>query len=102
MSVRVAVVGYGHLGKHHPPLLPDIRDADRLTIPDVMRLVVAQSGGLMAVESLAPGGCENALCSFHGNFVLMPNGRLVPWSKNEPQSCGCQPASAAAVCGCAK
>ncbi|MCB8983419.1 MAG: radical SAM protein [Ardenticatenaceae bacterium] len=70
-------------------------DADRLTIPDVMRLVVAQSEGLVAAGALAPGGCENALCSFHGNFVLMPDGRLVPWSKNEPQSCGCQPANAA-------
>lgn len=75
------------------PIAPT--DADRLTIPDVMRLVVDQSDGLVAPDALAPGGCENALCSFHGNFVLMPNGRLIPWSKNEPQGCGCQPTSAA-------
>lgn len=70
-------------------------DADRLTIPDVVRAIVAQSGGLVQQESFAPPGCENALCSFHGNFVLMPDGRLVPWSKHEAQRCGCQPMSAA-------
>jgi len=75
------------------PIAPT--DADRLTIPDVMAAVVAQSVGLVRADALAPGGCENALCSFHGNFVLMPDGRLIPWSKNEAQSCGCQPASAA-------
>jgi uncharacterized radical SAM superfamily Fe-S cluster-containing enzyme len=70
-------------------------DTDRLTIPDVIRAVVAQSGGLVQQESFAPPGCENALCSFHGNFVLMPDGRLIPWTRHEVQSCGCQPASAA-------
>jgi 7,8-dihydro-6-hydroxymethylpterin dimethyltransferase len=75
------------------PIAPT--DADRLTIPDVIQAVVAQSSGLVKQESFAPPGCENALCSFHGNFVLMPDGRLVSWSKHEPQSCGCQPISAA-------
>jgi uncharacterized radical SAM superfamily Fe-S cluster-containing enzyme len=75
------------------PIAPT--DADRITIPDVIQAIVRQTNGLVQTESFAPPGCENALCSFHGNFVLMPNGRLIPWSKNEPQSCGCQPASAA-------
>lgn len=70
-------------------------DADRITIPDVIRAVVGQSDGLVKQESFAPPGCENALCSFHGNFVLMPDGRLIPWSKHEAQNCGCQPISAA-------
>jgi 7,8-dihydro-6-hydroxymethylpterin dimethyltransferase len=76
------------------PIAPT--DADRLTIPDVIRAIVAQSGVVgVEQESFAPPGCENALCSFHGNFVLMPDGRLIPWSKHEAQACGCQPVSAA-------
>lgn len=72
-------------------------DSDRLTIPDVMQAIVTQTDGLVAAHNLAPGGCENARCSFHGNFVLMPDGRLIPWTKQEPQSCSCQPTSAAAA-----
>jgi uncharacterized radical SAM superfamily Fe-S cluster-containing enzyme len=71
-------------------------DADRLTIPDVIRAIVSQSGGLFRHDSFAPSGCENALCSFHGNFVLMPNGSLVPWTKNQAGSCGCQPTTGTA------
>lgn len=70
-------------------------DGDRLTIPDVIRLIVSQSGGLVEGRSFAPPGCENALCSFHGNFVLMPEGRLVAWSKHEPASACCPPTDAA-------
>ncbi|MCA9968584.1 MAG: radical SAM protein [Anaerolineales bacterium] len=70
-------------------------DADRITIPDVIQAVVTQSGGLVRQAAFAPPGCENALCSFHGNFVLMPDGRLVPWTKHQAPGCGCQPGSAA-------
>lgn len=34
--------------------------------------------GAICRESFQPPGGENALCSFHGNFVLMPDGKLVP------------------------
>jgi uncharacterized radical SAM superfamily Fe-S cluster-containing enzyme len=80
-----------YFGRYPAP--PD--DADRITIPDVIRLIVAQSDGLFRAESFAPPGCENALCSFHGNFVLMPDGRLVPWTQHQSQSCDCQPIPAA-------
>lgn len=70
-------------------------DADRLTIPDLIRAIVSQTNGLVQAGAFAPPGCENALCSFHGNFVLMPDGRLHPWSRHQEQACGCQPGSAA-------
>lgn len=70
-------------------------DDDRLTIPEIIRLLVAQSDGLLQQTSFAPPGCENALCSFHGNFVAMPDGSLVSWTKHEPQASCCQPISAA-------
>jgi uncharacterized radical SAM superfamily Fe-S cluster-containing enzyme len=50
----------------------------RITIPEVISAITAQMGGAIRPESFRPPGCENALCSFHGNFVVMPDGRLVP------------------------
>lgn len=58
-------------------------DYDRLTIPEVIREIEQQSGGKIKTESFKPPGCENALCSFHGNFLLLPDGELRPWTKHE-------------------
>lgn len=53
-------------------------DAERVTIPEVIGAIAAQTGGAIRRESFRPPGCENAFCSFHGNFVVMPDGQLVP------------------------
>ncbi len=58
-------------------------DRDRITIPEVIREIERQSEGKIPRESFKPPGCENALCSFHGNFVLLPSGELRPWTKHE-------------------
>lgn len=63
------------------------QDSDRITIPQVIREIVKQSHGKIKAESFKPPGCENALCSFHGSFVLMPGGELRPWTKHE-SCCG--------------
>ncbi len=79
-----------YLGRYpHPP-----RDVDRITIPEIIRAIEAQTGGAIKRESFGPPGGENALCSFHGNFVLMPEGRLVPLTKHAPEKSCCQPAHA--------
>lgn len=75
-----------YLGRYPEPPV----DADRITIPDVIRAIDAQTEGLIPAGSLTTGGCENARCSFHGNFVVMPDGRLVPWTKHDPDAC-CTP-----------
>ncbi|MHB1652631.1 MAG: radical SAM (seleno)protein TrsS [Desulfitobacteriaceae bacterium] len=51
-------------------------DEERITLPQVMREIVEQTDGLIKLENLKPPGCENALCSFHGNFKLLPDGRV--------------------------
>ena len=49
----------------------------------------------MPRQAFKPSGCENALCSFHANFVLMEDGSLVSWTRHEPaSSCSCRPAPA--------
>jgi uncharacterized radical SAM superfamily Fe-S cluster-containing enzyme len=70
-------------------------DAERLTIPEIIRALDRQTDGLVQARHFKPPGCENAWCSFHGNFVVMPEGRLIPWTKHQPVSCCCQPESAA-------
>jgi len=53
----------------------------RLTLPELMRAIAAQTGGLFPVSAFKPPGCENARCSFHGNFMTLPDGRVVSLQK---------------------
>jgi hypothetical protein len=41
-----------------------------------MRDIDAQTGGRIPLGSLHPSGCEHSLCSFSGDFVLMPDGEV--------------------------
>jgi uncharacterized radical SAM superfamily Fe-S cluster-containing enzyme len=67
----------------------------RITIPEVLREIESQTNGMIRADSFAPPGCENALCSFHGNFVLMPNGELKPLTQHKEDTCNCKPIPAA-------
>lgn len=51
-------------------------DADRLTLPRLMRLVEEQSGGECKAADFTPPGCENSLCSFSSNYLVLPGGRV--------------------------
>ncbi|MDR3632171.1 MAG: radical SAM protein [Desulfocapsaceae bacterium] len=53
-------------------------DEDRLSLPEVLNLIEEQSGGAITAAHFAPPACEHALCSFHGNFLVQEDGRLVP------------------------
>jgi uncharacterized radical SAM superfamily Fe-S cluster-containing enzyme len=68
-------------------------DADRITLPEIMHAIEQQTHGLIKVENFTTSGCENALCSLHGNFVVMPNGDLRPWTQQTNSRC-CTPRSA--------
>ena len=56
------------------PHVPD--DADRLTLPQLMRLIEAQTGGDFKAADFNPPGCENSLCSFSANYLVLPGGRV--------------------------
>jgi len=66
----------------------------RITIPEIIRAIEAQTGGLVKSSALCPPGGENAQCSFHGNYVLMPDGSLTALTRHKSESC-CQPVEAA-------
>jgi len=70
------------------------RDADRITIPEVIRAIETQTNGHIKSASFKPSNAENARCSFHGNFVVMPDGDLMPLTQRATSSC-CQPSDAA-------
>lgn len=61
-------------------------DLERFTLPEVMRSIEEQTDGLMQVGDFAPPGGENARCSFHGSFFLLPDGRL---RRTTSTSAGC-------------
>ncbi|GKT08485.1 radical SAM (seleno)protein TrsS [Desulforhabdus sp. TSK] len=69
-------------------------DEARITLPEVIRAIEAQTEGRLKASFFQPPGCENALCSFHGNFVLLPDGELKAWSSYDPRRCCSEPESA--------
>ncbi|NLJ26539.1 MAG: radical SAM protein [Deltaproteobacteria bacterium] len=69
-------------------------DRDRITIPEVIREIEKQTAGKIKAGNFKPPGCENALCSFHGNFVQMPDGKLAAWTRHDTQSSCCKAGSA--------
>lgn len=62
---------------------------DRITLPEVMREIESQTAGRLESRHFKPPGCENALCSFHGNFVLMPDGALKVWAQRHDMASSC-------------
>jgi uncharacterized radical SAM superfamily Fe-S cluster-containing enzyme len=83
-GVHVQPVSY--FGRYPQPPI----DAGRITLPEIMRAIEQQTHGRIKVANFTTSGCENALCSLHGNFVVMPDGDLRPWTQQAPASC-CTP-----------
>lgn len=69
-------------GVHFQPVsyfgrIPKIpTDKDRITLPEVMDKLSKQSNGIINLKDFKPPGCENAYCSFNGNFIEL-DGKLV-------------------------
>lgn len=77
----------------HPP-----DDALRITLPEVIMAVVDQGGGRFLPEDFHPPGCEHALCSFSGNFIVLEKGRVQPLTRRRDACCG-EPVDAAEGAG---
>jgi len=69
-------------------------DDMRITIPEVIQSIESQTNRLIQAGTLVPPGGENALCSFHGNYVYMADGTLKPLTRHKEDSCCCQPVPA--------
>lgn len=51
-------------------------DSDRITIPEVLRLLEEQTGGEVRREHFLPGNCEHPQCSFGAYYMEGKDGRL--------------------------
>jgi 7,8-dihydro-6-hydroxymethylpterin dimethyltransferase len=69
-------------------------DADRITLPELLRALEAQTGGAIRAADFRPPGAENAHCSFHGEFLRGPEGALRPRPARPAASRSCCPAPA--------
>ena len=65
----------------------ELEKRQHLTIPDMLAAIEEQTGGRMRAADFAGGSAENAYCSFHGNFMQMPDGTLSALTKTPACSC---------------
>ena len=82
----------GVRGVHFQPIsyfgrYPSVPPNDRITIPQIIREIERQTDGKLKMENFLPPGGENSYCSFHGNFILMPDGQLHPWASRQKNCC---------------
>jgi hypothetical protein len=80
------------------PKQPD--DAERITLPEIMRGLEAQTDGMLKAMDFRPPGCEHAFCSFHANYVVTEQGGLTRLSSGG--ACGCTPRPASEGADAAK
>lgn len=79
-------------GVHFQPMAyfgryPGGAPAERFTLSHLLYEIERQTGGRIKMGGFAPGGAENAYCSFSGNFIINEDGSVKPW--NNGDSCGC-------------
>lgn len=66
-------------------------DNDRITFPEVLRLIEEQTTGAFKATEFYPASGENPYCSFHGKFWLDAEKRITPAPYPQFSSC-CGPA----------
>jgi len=62
-------------------------DEGRFTLPELMRCLEEQTGGLVKVGDFSPPGCEHAHCSTHATYMYSAEGNLKPLGTAEEDSC---------------
>lgn len=62
-------------------------DSDRITFPEVLRLIEEQTRGQFQAAHFYPASGENPYCSFHGKFWLDAGKRVTPAPRPQVSSC---------------
>ncbi|MFH1156941.1 MAG: radical SAM protein [Pseudomonadota bacterium] len=74
---------------------PEKPDASlRFTLPELMQAIGEQTNGLFRADHFRPPGCENAWCSFHGNFMITSGSSVIPLGDSGVRPCCGEPARA--------
>jgi uncharacterized radical SAM superfamily Fe-S cluster-containing enzyme len=64
------------------------RDEDRITLPEVLRGIEAQTAGKFKIKDFNPSACDHPRCGFHGDFVVLPRGKIMKLTKKyNPDAC---------------
>ena len=72
-------------------------DEDRITLPEVLTAIEAQTGGKFKVGDFIPSSCDHPRCGFHGDFVVLPQGKIMKLTKKyDPDACCCDDTSSTA------
>ena len=64
-------------------------DEHRITLPEIMRGLEVQTGGVVRADDFQPPGCEPSHCSFHANYRVGEDGALRCLTAGG--DCGCSP-----------
>lgn len=59
-------------------------NADRITLPELMRKIEEQTNGLIHIENFKPCSGQHPKCGFQANFIHTEDGFLMPLSKFNP------------------
>ncbi|MDR0446569.1 MAG: radical SAM protein [Oscillospiraceae bacterium] len=63
-------------------------DDDRITLPEVLQQIEIQTGGKFKLRDFNPSSCDHPCCGFHGDFVVLPRGRIMKLTKKyNPDAC---------------
>jgi len=62
-------------------------DDRRCTLPEVVRAIVEQTEGRVPAAGFKPAACEHPSCSFRGEFMKLPNGRVVALGTATESTC---------------
>jgi hypothetical protein len=62
-------------------------EGDRFTLPELMRSLEEQSGGLLKLTDFSPPGGEHAHCSFHASYLYTTDGELRPLRATGSDAC---------------
>jgi uncharacterized radical SAM superfamily Fe-S cluster-containing enzyme len=69
-------------------------DSDRITLPEVLRAIEAQTGGKIKLSDFVPSACDHPRCGFHGDFVVLPGGMLISLTSKSGKSTCCSDGNA--------
>ena len=65
-------------------------DTDRITLPEVLTAIEAQTDGKFKVSDFIPSSCDHPRCGFHGDFIVLPHGKIMKLTKKyDPDACCC-------------
>ncbi|MDR0906466.1 MAG: radical SAM protein, partial [Oscillospiraceae bacterium] len=65
------------------------RDADRITLPEVLRAIELQTQGKFKLKDFNPSSCDHPRCGFHGDFAVLPKGKLLKLTKKYDAAAAC-------------